>query len=167
MCFGGTMPCEMCGKRGPTVLAELEGSELRVCYDCAKLGTIITREKKKQQARVSMEAALQFRQKRRTQRDVLKGVDEWELIPDYGKAIVRARQKLKLTQKELAEKLNERKSTIAKLEAEEFYPDKKLITKLENFLHLKLREAVSAAPVHHASPGGGMTLGDLIRMQKK
>ena len=160
------MPCEMCGKAGPTLLAEVEGSELRVCPECANLGTIITREKKKKPQQVKIENVLEVRKKRMTPRDVLTGA-EWELIRGYGKAIVRARQKMNLTQKEFAEKLNERKSTIAKLESEEFYPDPKLIGKLEHFLHIKLKESVSAAPPTQTSPGGGMTLGDLIKMKKK
>ena len=160
------MPCEMCGKAGPTLLAEIEGSELRVCPECAKLGTIITREKKKKAQQVKVENVLELRKKRMTPRDVLTKT-EWELIADYGKTILKARQKMNLTQKELAEKLNERKSTMAKLESEEFYPDPKLIGKLEHFLHIKLKESVVAAPLMRTSSGGGLTLGDLIKMKKK
>jgi len=142
------------------------GSELRACPECAKLGTIVTREKKKKQQQVTMTSALEVRKKRRTPRDVLKET-EWELVSDYGKVILRARQKMRLTQKELAEKLNERKSTIAKLESEEFYPDAKLIGKLEHFLHITLKEAITAAPITRASSSDGMTLGDLIKFKKK
>jgi len=162
------MPCEMCGKLGPTVLAEIEGVELRVCVECSRLGKVVQKKKKKETTIIvrDVASALEIRKKRMSPKDVLKE-DQWEVIADYGKEIMKARQRMGLTQKELAEKLNERKSTIAKLENQDLYPDRNLLNKLEHFLNIKLRESVTDVPAGSSSSDEGLTIGDLIRLKKK
>ncbi len=161
------MPCEMCGKKGPMVLALIDNAELRVCRDCAELGTLVTREKKQLEKQVNMAAALEARAKRRQPRDVLKDT-EWELVFNYGKVIMEARKQKGLSQEELGRKINERKAIIAKAEAQEFHPDKRLIAKLERFLGIELKESMVDLPRRsRAEEAAGLTLGDLIKMKKK
>ena len=160
----------MCGRKGPTTLVELEGSEMRACAGCAKMGTpIIPAVKKKQLRTQDIGTILETRKKRFTPKDVLRDT-EWELIDDYGAKIMQARQRKGLSQKDLAQKLRERQAILAKVEHEEFRPDARLIGKLEKFLGITLKESVAQTPTYlknTGSSGGGLTLGDLIKMKKK
>ena len=70
------------------------------------------------------------------------------------------------SQEDLAKKLNERKSVIAKLESKTMYPDDNLTKKLERTLGIKLIEAAEAVQVDSKANSRGMTLGDYIRRAK-
>ena len=167
------MPCEMCGKEVPRLRrVQIGSSVLEVCNECAKFGADVQREPPPGEPVVSGPAAVappprphQGSTPRR--RDVLSSGEE-ELAEDFAKRISKARQSKGWTQEELAKRLNEKRSVISRLESGEMRPPEKLIKRLEHELGIRLKERVEFQ-VDTAKKGvgrGGVTLGDLIRMEK-
>ncbi len=65
-------------------------------------------------------------------------VEEFEYIEDFGRIIREAREKMGLTQEDLAQQLNEKSTIIRKIEAGEFNPPIDLMRKIEKLLKVKL-----------------------------
>ncbi len=167
------MLCEMCGKEVPRLRkVQIGGSELEVCNECAKFGTDVAREVPKEEP-ITMgstgftPAPRTYASAPQRKRDALSR-GEVELAEDYSKRISNARQKRGLTQEVLAKRLNEKKSVISRLETGEMRPSEKLIKKLEKELDIKLKERMEfQVDTSKKSIGtGGVTLGDLIKMEK-
>ncbi len=168
------MPCEMCGKEVPRLRkVQVGSSELEVCGECARFGTEVPREVPKGTPTVSGPSAVAettrtfTRPQPKKPRDALSR-GEMELAEDYPKRISKARQRRGLTQEELAKRLNEKKSVISRLETGEMRPPELLIKKLERELGIKLKERMEyeVEPAKKRVTSGGVTLGDLIRMEK-
>ncbi len=159
------MACELCGKDvGKTTTVKVEGSEMEVCEDCKKYGKeVLTSEKKNQ----STKEVLQRIQEKKSQ-SRSGGYEEAteELALDYSERIENARLENDLTQEELAKKINEKKSVIAKLEREDMRPSEDLRRKLENTLDIKLTEKIESAPIKTTQETEGLTIGDLIEEKK-
>lgn len=145
------MICEMCGTETNNIKRiNIEGSLLSVCPNCAKFGVEPEIEPKSESARSrgrttdssTVEMRLEQRKKRMQTRNIFANDSEVELIEDYHRVIQSARMELGLNQEELARKLNERKSIIAKLETKSLRPDNKLIRKLEKTLKIILMERI-------------------------
>jgi len=91
------------------------------------------------------------------------------LIEDYAKKIQAARQKMKLSQEELAQKVGERISTLQAIEAGRLKPTRKTIRGLERELEISLLEAIDSVPIKtsRGSSAGGPTLGDRVVVKRK
>jgi len=164
------MICEMCGVDVPRLRRiVIEGSTLEVCTRCEKFGQDYEEVKDREGivGRDTIAERLERREKRLRGRDVLEGAEK-ELALDYPKRIRNGRSKAGLNQEELAKKINEKKSVVAKLETGDMVPDNKLIKKLERALDISLMEAVGPiqAPKHREE-SRGMTLGDFIKIKKE
>ena len=138
MFFPGYMSaCEMCGKEVPLFKALIEGTELKVCKECASHGKILQRpvfvqkEKKKK--------------KEEPQEEEKETIEM--LVEDYSQKVKDTRQRLGLKQEELAKKLKEKESIIQKIETANFKPNLKLAKKLERFLKIKLVQTVELEKV--------------------
>jgi putative transcription factor len=148
--------CEMCGKDAPLFKALIEGSELKVCKDCAGHGKILQRP-----VFVSKE-----KKKKEEQKEEEKEILEI-LAEDYSKKVKAAREKLGLTQEELAKKLNEKESVLQKIETASFRPGIELAKKLEGFLHIKIVEQTEVEKIKmKKSDSDSFTLGDFIKKKK-
>lgn len=145
--------CEVCGERDAVFLAEIEGAKLHVCPDCARRGKILSRISAPPKSRGVV---------------VKKEVREIEVVPDYGRRIKKAREKLGIGRDVLAERINEKESYIERIEAEKTVPTVKVARKLEKELGVVLFEEVSEERVvGQKSEGGMLTLGDLVVVKKK
>ena len=143
------MLCEICGERKAVTTIEIDGVELRVCSNCAKLGRKVPRKEK-----VSMP------RKRITEKE------ELDIMPDFAEKIRRAREKMGLSREELAKKINEKESLIEKIESGKRLPDLKLARKLEKFLGIRIVGKVSGGEVvRKALPPA--TLGDIAEVRVK
>jgi putative transcription factor len=143
------MNCELCGRvidRYHEVI--IDGVTMKVCHDCAKYGKEITRKP----APVQREPAQHIVQssnfvhvsppppaKRKTSASV---EDSDEPILDFGKTIKKRREEMGLSQEELANKLQEKKNLIAKIEREEIKPDKQTARKIEKIMGVRILEKV-------------------------
>jgi len=158
----------MCGKEVSYLrTAVIEGAVLKVCENCAKFGEEIDEREAKKYVKGSAGVAekLESRERRMREKDILE--EEEVLAPDYSSRVRDARMKHGLNKEELARKINEKKSVIAKVESGELIPDRELSRKLEKFLGIELM--VKVEPVHVQKKSGerrGLTLGDLIRMEE-
>jgi putative transcription factor len=92
---------------------------------------------------------------------------ETVLVEDFHKRIFDARNKLGWTQEELARKINERKSIIAKLETKDIKPNDELRKKLEKALKIVLLEKVGPPGLNIREEKRALTLGDMVKMNKK
>ena len=156
----------MCGKETEELfLAEVEGTRLKVCKECAKFGHVIKRISGINKD--TKEKGNKGYAGRREQRTVIaeKQTETIEAISsDYANRIKKAREKLGLTQKDFAGKINEKRSVIHNLEAGHFEPNLELAKKLEHALKIKLIEEYEEKAVDiKKEKTGGLTIGDLVK----
>jgi len=100
-----------------------------------------------------------------TPKDVYADAGEEELVTDLAQRVRRAREARGWKQADLGAKINERVSVIAKVEAGAMRPDDALARKLERALGVRLKEKTPTAVVRKETPGGAMTLGDLVKLE--
>ena len=127
------MQCDLCGATKNLVRAKIEGTELIVCQECAKFGTVLGPIKTKQEKA----------KKRKKEKQTIKPSTEEEILiinPNYPTIIKKAREKLGLKQSEFAKLIREKESVVHKLETGELEPSIKLAKKLEHILKIKLIE---------------------------
>ncbi|UCE74289.1 MAG: TIGR00270 family protein [Methanomassiliicoccales archaeon] len=164
------MICEMCGQEAPRLWKiTIEGTNLSVCQKCEKFGRNKNIPKGKEMSASSdtISERLQRREKRLRTKDVFEERQD-ELALDYPKRISRARVSMGMSQDDLAKKINEKKSVVAKLENGDMVPDEKLVKKLEKALEISLKEKLGpVAPPKRSEAGKGMTLGDFIKVERK
>jgi putative transcription factor len=87
-----------------------------------------------------------------------------EIAQDYDDIIRSARESQGLSQKELAQQLNEKASLIRKLERGDTLPSDEVRSKLERALDIELSGGggVEDTDWESDSAGGGYTLGDVV-----
>jgi len=92
-----------------------------------------------------------------------------ELIEDYAKTVLAARQKKGISQDELAQKVGESISTMKAIEAGRQKPTEKTIRGLERELGISLLEPLGTAPIKAgtAKTETGPTLGDRVVVKRK
>lgn len=145
--------CDLCGKVEERLLKSvIEGVELDVCSACSKLGKVLGHIKKS------------------IRKDPIKKIEEEkieQLVEDYAEIIKKKRESMGLTQKDFANKVNEKETTIHKIETGTLMPPLPLAKKLEKILGLKLieeylekRESFKRAKID------AFTLGDFIKIKK-
>jgi|GEM_PF-382554 putative transcription factor len=149
--------CEICGRQTDVVyVVEIEGAEMHVCESCAKGKKIIEKIDEKPEAvhHASMS----------------KPSEEEELVDDYGASIRKARERLGIPLKVLAERLNEKESMLLRVEEQKMLPSDSLVKKLEKELGIKLMSAPKPdTPNIHLGKDAPITIGDAAsrKEQKK
>lgn len=122
------MICDMCGDSSRLYKVIVEGAELSLCKDCSKFGKII---------------APIHQNEPYSAKKVIKGQQPENiqlLVEDYAEKIKRKREQLGLSQKELAERLNEKESVLQKIESGHFEPPVGTAKKIEKLLSIKIIE---------------------------
>jgi putative transcription factor len=91
------------------------------------------------------------------------------LVEDYAVVIRTARQKAKISQEQLAQKVGERISTLQAIEAGRLKPVEKVVRGLERELGISLLEPIGTAPVARDQDRSqeGATLGDVVKVKRK
>ncbi len=157
------MICELCGKDVPRLhRVVIEGVIMNVCSDCAKFGKEIKSGEVPKEVKYVPPEVVQERIERKRRRYARELEEEEVLVEDYPERIRNARQRLGLTQDELAKRILEKKTVISKIERGEMRPDDKLIKKLEKELGVKLKEKVTSTYRKEEKKPRAMTLGDLL-----
>jgi len=163
--------CEMCGVDSPKAKRVfLEGSLLMLCPKCSKFGQDAeeTGEEEEEKKYAPTPRPAPYTGKGKIGK-AGGGIDPEEiaLADDYHKTISNARNARGMTQEELGKNINERKSVIAKLESKQLRPNDMLRKKLERALNIKLMEKVSAVGLNVREQKRGLTIGDMIKLNKK
>ncbi|MHA2142747.1 MAG: multiprotein bridging factor aMBF1 [Candidatus Thorarchaeota archaeon] len=180
--------CELCGRnmkgRGRNV--EIEGARMNVCPQCAsrfggseaasgrqassapKVRPSWVGGPRKSPAATPRRSSPAVKRKPRP-RSSGTLLDDMMLVEDYAKIIQVARQKKKLNQEELAQRVGERISTLQAIEAGRLKPTRKTIRGLERELEISLLEPVDSVPIKtsRGASGGGPTLGDRVVVKRK
>ena len=138
--------CELCGRKGATTKAKVEGSIINVCGDCVGFGTEIP--------------TIKVKAKRPLPK--LKGMED-EIVEDLEEIVKRERFNLKLTQKELAEEIGEKTSVVKRIESG-WKPPLKVLKKLERLFSVKLMEEVENTGVKKKKGEKELTIGDIIEV---
>jgi putative transcription factor len=181
------MRCEVCGRKihSDPVRANIEGATLTVCIECSKHGKVVYQEFSgipsgslpSSRLSVSTTTAAPSPTKSTMHLPTIQRKPPvaqvqltTEVVSDYATTIRSAREKLGLTVEDLGKKINEKASLLRHVENGKVPPNNQLANKLERVLKITLMvpiadEKVNTAPVKGA--GEGLTLGDLIEMDKE
>ena len=121
--------CEVCGAplRGPPITVIIDGSVMKVCRACAKLGRPFKPTRPMPQSKPA----------RRPPSPILRE-PELELRRDFNIVVRQARERMGLSQEELGRKINEKPSVIRLVESGRLKPDNMLAKKLEHFLKVDM-----------------------------
>jgi putative transcription factor len=140
------MECELCGSKDANKKTKIDNAILTVCKECVKFGEEVP--------------ILEVRSAKK----ILPKIEELEhIIPDFHKVIRNAREKMKLTQEELAKKLNEKSSIIKRIE-EGWKPSSSLIAKVERFFNIKLTEKLEEKQIDKKVEEKKLTIGDIVEV---
>ena len=153
--------CDICGKDENLFRAEIEGTKLNVCENCAKHGEVIAPIKNQTE-----------KESRKQQMHEIKEEEKKNLIymvnPEFHSIIRNKRSKLGLDQKEFAKKISEKESVVQKMETGDLKPSLKLARKLEMILGVKLIEAYEEEKEFSAkTETKEFTIGDILKIRKK
>ncbi len=157
------MICELCGRDVPRLRkVVIEGVILNVCDECAKFGKEIRGNEIPKEVKYIPPEVIRERIERKKRRRYRDLDEEEVLVEDYAERIRHARERLGMTQDELAKKILEKRTVISKIERGEMHPDDALIKKLEKTLGIKLKEKVTVTYRKEEKKTRGLTLGDLL-----
>jgi putative transcription factor len=164
----------MCGQEiyARPIKIEIEGAVLEVCPSCAKHGKKVT-EQKPTRPRSSTQPITQRRtatprysSPSSSKSVIAKGGKE--LVSDYHERIRLARQKMKLSQKDVSIQTKISISELQSIETGKMRPPDKIIEKLEKFFEIKITEEVKAYRPQDQKKGPSFqTLGDIVVIKKK
>lgn len=147
--------CEICGKHTESLyVIDVEGAKLSVCANCSRGKEVIDE--------------IDGGEKARKQAIVTKMVEpEEELVEGYGGKIRKARESMGIDLKVLGEMINEKHSTLLRVEEERMSPNIKLTEKLEKALGIKLRTTPDISSEAKVGRNEPLTLGDTAFTKKK
>ncbi len=144
------MDCELCGAEGAMRVAVVDGVKMVVCDRCVKAGREVREEVVEEKGNVVSRRAPE---------------PEKTVVADCHAKVKEARQRMELEQKELAKSLNEKQSTISKIEKGTMTPTLSLARKLEKKLGVTLVEETEPVEVESEGEESGLTLGDILKVK--
>ncbi len=144
--------CDMCGKQGNLLNADVESVNMMVCQNCARFGTI----KRKADA-------IFVPQKKMHQEQPFR------VTANYASLLRQAREKQGLSQEDFARSLQEKESIVAKWELGRIQPSVEVARRLEKILSVSLvvEEVEQPFEKDKSARGDSFTLGDFMKVRKK
>lgn len=143
------MNCELCGRQIDHYHEVIiDGVKMKVCNDCAKYGKEVTKKvatfhRTPIPPPVHNVAPMHFQPSPPLRRRVSDLSDDFkEPVIDFGKVIKKRREEMGISQEELANKLQEKKNLVAKIEREEIKPDRQTARKIEKLMGIRILEEV-------------------------
>ncbi len=169
------MFCEICGREivGKPGRTLVEGARLIVCQQCSNVGTRLPGfPDRPTPAPVHRSLSLPSSSHTHAPIEKLpKAVEESDLIEEYPVAIKEAREKLGLSQQDLAFKAKEKVTVIQKIEIGKMLPTMRLAKELEHILRVRLLvprdELEIPAPPRRQIVLPEPTLGDVALVRHK
>ncbi|MHA1482198.1 MAG: multiprotein bridging factor aMBF1 [Candidatus Heimdallarchaeaceae archaeon] len=168
--------CEMCGREiySKPINIEIEGAVLLVCPSCAKHGKQIINTKPKKtgfsgtRTSPSLQSRTASRQPTSRPYRGRSEVDSKELASDYHERIRLARQKKKMTQKDVSIQTKISVQELQSIETGKMRPPDTIIAKLEKFFNIRITENVTSySPKEQKKGSAFQTLGDIVVLKKK
>lgn len=164
----------MCGREiyGEPILIEIEGAIISVCNACAKHGKRVQKKPTKP-VRSGTKSSISRRpskpiKKVKSTPSVRFSEGSETLVEDYAERIRIARQKKKLTQKEVAIQTKISVSVLQSIETGKLRPSDEVRRKLEKFFNIKLVEEVNPYVTQEVKKRPTeQTLGDVVIIKKK
>ncbi len=162
------MFCEVCGREivGKPARSLVEGATLIVCKQCSSLGTQLPSFPSRTARPIPMPSHTHAPIER-----LPKAIEDSDLVEEYSIIIKEAREKLGLSQQDLAFKAKEKLTMIQKIEIGKMLPTMRLTKELEHILRVKLlvpREEVEIPPpARRPAQPSGVTLGDVALVRHK
>jgi putative transcription factor len=160
--------CEICGREivGKPGRSLVEGATLIVCQQCSSIGTKLPsfsdRPRRPVIASTHTHAPIER---------LPKAVEESDLIEEYSRVIKEGREKLGISQQDLAFKAKEKLTVIQKIEIGKMLPTMRLSKELEHILRVRLlvpREELDfPEPPRRSAPAPEVTLGDVALVKHK
>jgi putative transcription factor len=158
--------CDICGREitNQAYKIMVEGAKMLVCGRCQRLGKPYVEDPAFN--RTPPKGTFGPRVVQRRAPELLRGMDETDIVEDCADRVRRQRMKLGLSQDQLAKSVKEKLSVIQKIEIGKMVPNTRLCRSLEHELKIKLlvphKEIVdvpkTAAPTE-------VTLGDIIKVK--
>lgn len=169
------MNCEICGTelKGEPYKTKIDNSTMLTCKECSKYGKVQRKPqpKPKKNAKQNNNYNRYNNNNNSRPKKVYSKPREpdYEIVEDYSKIIRQAREKQKLTQKQLGEKIYERESVITHIEAGKMVPEIKIARKLEKILRVKIIEKLESDVQEFKDVGRyrEATIGDIARIKRK
>lgn len=160
------MNCEICGRRiqGKPTQISIERSVLTVCQDCSRFGTPVDRKTAaKMEQSVPKPGIRKPIPAQATRKDQL---GEFLLVDDFGPAIRKARESVKMTREDLARRLGEKDSVIRRVESGEMFPTAALVSKIERLLKIRLKATIDSSVKGSDPSPSNLTLGDIAILRE-
>ncbi|RLF04377.1 MAG: TIGR00270 family protein [Thermoprotei archaeon] len=153
------MQCELCGRpiMGQPIKAWIEGAQLTVCPNCARYGSLVKQEKTRSPRHQTVVK----------QKSSKLGVEDLVLVENYNVLIRHARERMGMTQADLAKLIGEKESIIRRLESGRMTPSLELARKLEKTLKIKLFEEVKQLQELPRPQSFQLTLGDVAIIKER
>jgi putative transcription factor len=139
--------CELCGSKEATRKTKIDKAILTVCDRCVSFGEEVNQPQ------------IVYAKKMMT--DTTPG---YVLKKNFNALIRNSRDKMKLTQDDLAKKLKEKLSIIKRIE-EGWEPSPILISKLEKFFNIELKEETEERISGKKSGKEELTIGDIAEIR--
>jgi putative transcription factor len=160
--------CEICGHEivGKPGRSLVEGATLIVCQQCSNIGTRLPGFPDRPRRPIVAPSRTHAPIER-----LPKIVEESDLVEEYSRVIKEGREKLGITQQDLAFKAKEKLTVIQKIEIGKMSPTMRLSKELEHILRVRLlvpREELDLpSPPRRASPAPIVTLGDVALVKRR
>lgn len=142
-----------------------------VCRSCAGLGKELPGFPDRPRSRIQPIASSLGSKPRPPIESLPRSIEESDLVDDYPRIIKQAREKVGLSQQDLAFKAKEKLTVIQKIELEKMLPTMRLTRELEHILRVKLlvpREEVEVpTPSPSLSSSAETTVGDVALVRQK
>ena len=161
------MSCDVCGEQtmGRPTKVVIEGAIVVACPRCARLGKPYVAPPSH---RMRPRAPLVQYSAKPTRSAPRETLEELEVVEDFSARIRKAREKIGLTQDDLARRIKEKLSIIQKIESGKITPDMKLCRELEHSLRISLLAPRVEMPISTTiGPSPGLTLGDVVKVKRK
>jgi putative transcription factor len=151
------MSCELCGKPilGKPVRVWIEGSQLMVCSQCSRYGSVVKPK------------AVTRPQQVVKRKELSMGFETTVLVSNYNVLIRQARESMGLTQADLAKLIGEKESIVRRLESRRMAPTLELARKIEKVLKIKLYEETRQEREPPKPQGFQLTLGDVAVIKER
>ena len=166
------MFCEVCGREivGKPARSLVEGATLIVCRNCASLGKELPGFPDRPRPQRAVASGPGSRPRPPIE-SLPRSIEESDLVDDYPRVVKQAREKMGLSQQDLAFRAKEKLTVIQKIELEKMLPTMRLTRELEHILRVKLLVPKEEIEVPTPSPSltstAEATLGDVALVRQK